>query len=92
VRVAHEKSNSNARCAPHLLVILISISFVEPWPSLERFAMARLQMEGVMGVGEEEILLVAVEVTPLAMVHSVDLVVALQTLQLCLTLIRILGI
>jgi hypothetical protein len=90
VRAAHEKSNSNARCAPHLLVILIAISFVELRPSPERFAMARLPMEGVMG--EEEILLVAVEVTPLAMVDSVDLVVALQTLQLCLTLIRILGI
>jgi hypothetical protein len=50
-------------------------------------------MEGVMGEeGQEEILLVAVEMTALAMVDSVDLVVALQTRQLCLTLIRILGI
>ena len=54
--------------------------------------MARPPMEGVMGEGEEETLLVAVEVTPLAMVDSVDLMVVLQTLQLCHTLIRILGI
>jgi hypothetical protein len=74
-------------------VTLIAISFAEPRPSPEKFAMASLPMEGVMGEeGEEEILLVAVEVTPLAMVDSVVLVVALQTRQFCLTLIRILGI
>jgi hypothetical protein len=92
LRAAQGRSNSNARCAPLLLAILIAIYCAGPKLSLERSAMTRPPMEGAMGEGEEETLLVAVEVIPLAIVDSVDLMVVLQTLQSCHTLIRILGI